>query len=201
MRPTVYRPSRAATTTLIRGLVALSLGTAACSKEPSPGTALAVGDSAPPFAARAITGERGEGDTLSLAGLRGKTVVLAFFPKARTPGCTTQMKAYRDRYATLFNGGREVVLLGVSTDKASALVEWAREERFPFAFVSDVDGELGSRYGALDKGDWFADRLLYVIGPDGAIVYKAAPFRQNSEEAYTELEQVIDRVVGGGAGS
>lgn len=176
-------------------LVGVALATA-CGGSPPPAKAPEVGDVAPAFTVRPVTGEGSAPAELSLDGLKGKTVVLAFFPKARTPGCTTQMKAYRDRYASLFNGGANVVLLGVSTDKEGALVDWAKEEGFPFAFVSDVDGALGSKYGALAKGDWFADRLLYVIGPDGTVTYKAAPFRQSSEEAYTELEAAIDRAAG-----
>ena len=106
------------------------------------------------------------------------------------------MKAYRDRYAQLFRDGRDVVLLGVSTDKEASLQEWAREEGFPFAFVSDPDGELGAKYGALEAGDMFARRLLYVIAPDGKVSYVAAPFRQNSEEAYTALGAAIAQAAG-----
>ena len=126
--------------------------------------------------------------------LKGKTVVIAFFPKARTPGCTTQMTAYRDRYAQLFHGGKDVVLLGVSTDSDAALIDWAKEAGFPFAFVSDADGTLGEAYGALSPGGLkFASRLLFVVGPDGRVAYTATPFRQNTEEAYTELGAAIDR--------
>lgn len=185
---------------LSRGLapvaLALSLAAlAACSPPESAALAPDVGDAAPAFSARPVTRDGAAQSPLSLQELRGKTVVLAFFPKARTPGCTVQMKAYRDRYATVFNGGDNVVLLGVSTDTEAALAEWARDENFPFAFVSDADGALGARYGALDPGDRFADRVLYVIAPDGTVAYKVSPFRQNSEEAYTELEAAIDRAV------
>ena len=53
---------------------------------------------------------------VQLSRLRGTTVVLAFFSKARTSGCTVQMKAYRDQYATLFGGGKDVTLLAISAD-------------------------------------------------------------------------------------
>lgn len=175
----------------------LALLQSACTASPPSEAAPQVGDVAPDFTARTITGEGPATTPTSLAELRGKTVVLAFFPRARTPGCTTQMKAYRDRYAQLFRGGRDVVLLGVSTDKAQSLQEWAQEEKFPFAFVSDPEGELGAKYGALERGDLFADRLLYVIAPDGKVSYVAAPFRQNSEEAYTELAAAIERAARG----
>jgi thioredoxin-dependent peroxiredoxin len=168
----------------------------ACSSAPS-AAAPAVGDAAPDFTARTISRDGPAATPISLDQLRGKTVVLAFFPRARTPGCTTQMKAYRDRYPQLFRDGRDVVLLGVSTDKEQSLHEWARAEGFPFAFVSDPEGELGAKYGALAPGDMFARRLLYVIAPDGKVSYVAAPFRQNSEEAYTELAAAIERAASG----
>jgi peroxiredoxin Q/BCP len=179
-------------------VAALLLATAAisCTASPPPESAPKVGDAAPDFTVRAVTREGPASAPTSLAGLRGKTVVLAFFPRARTPGCSTQMKAYRDRYPELFRDGKDVVLLGVSTDRESSLQEWARDEGFPFAFVSDPGGELGAKYGALDPGDLFARRLLYVIAPDGTVSYVAAPFRQNSEEAYTELAAAIRKAAG-----
>ena len=179
------------------GAVLLALLALGCASSPPPESAPTVGEVAPDFTARTLTRDGPATTPTSLAELRGKTVVLAFFPRARTPGCSTQMKAYHDRYAQLFRGGRDVVLLGVSTDGEQSLQEWAKEEGFPFAFVSDPDGELGAKYGALDPGDMFARRLLYVIAPDGKVSYVAAPFRQNSEEAYTELAAAIERVAGG----
>ncbi len=179
-----------------RAALLVALLASACRASPPPESAPKVGDVAPDFAARTISGDGAAASPTTLASLRGKTVVLAFFPRARTPGCTTQMKAYRDRYAQLFRDGRDVVLLGVSTDKEASLQEWAREEGFPFAFVSDPDGELGAKYGALEAGDMFARRLLYVIAPDGKVSYVAAPFRQNSEEAYTALGAAIAQAAG-----
>lgn len=154
----------------------------------------AVGDTAPPFTVRAVTRDGPVVAPVTLEAQRGKTVVLAFFPKARTPGCTTQMEAYRDQFATIFNGGQDVVLLAVSTDSDATLVQWASESNFPFTFVSDADGALAGRYGALGLGGMFDKRVLYVIDPDGKVSYKAAPFRQSSADAYTQLDAEIDRV-------
>ncbi|HEX4936635.1 MAG TPA: redoxin domain-containing protein [Gemmatimonadaceae bacterium] len=154
----------------------------------------AVGAVAPDFTARPVTKDGPMAEPITLSKLHGKTVVIAFFPKARTPGCTTQMTAYRDQYADVFNGGKDVVLLGVSTDSDADLTAWAKDAGFPFAFVSDHDGKIGKAYGALSALRFgFSKRLLFVIGPDGKVAYKATPFRQNSAEAYTELAQAIDR--------
>ena len=155
----------------------------------------AVGAVPPDFTVRPVTKDGPMAAPITLSQLHGKTVVIAFFPKARTPGCTTQMTAYRDQYATLFHGGKDIVLLGVSTDSDADLTSWAKEAHFPFAFVSDADGKIGKAYGALTALRFgFAKRLLFVVGPDGKVAYKATPFRQSSDEAYKELAQAIDKV-------
>ena len=104
------------------------------------------------------------------------------------------MEAYRDQYATLFNNGRKVTVIGISVDSDSALASWARDADFPLVFASDPGGKAGTEYGAYNAQTQSDNRSLYVIGPDGKIVYKAQPFRQMAEEAYTELGAAIDKV-------
>ena len=104
------------------------------------------------------------------------------------------MEAYRDQYATLFNNGRKVVVIGVSVDPDTALHSWARDAQFPMLFASDPDGAVGRRYGAWDDKNKLDDRSLFVVGPDGVIAYKTQPFRQNAAEAYTELAAVVDKL-------
>ena len=151
-----------------------------------------VGDMAPDFSIRAVTRHGALEAPVQLSDYRGETVVIAFFPKARTSGCTVQMESYRDRYAELFNGGRSVTLLAVSVDPDTALHSWARDAGFPMLFGSDVGGEVGSKYGAF-RGQ-VDDRSLFVVDPDGRIAYVARPFRQMAEDAYTELAAVVDRL-------
>ncbi len=152
----------------------------------------AVGDVAPNFTVTGVTKAGVLAKPVNLADLRGQTVVVAFFPKARTSGCTVQMESYRDRYADLFNGGTDVTLLAVSTDNAADLEAWARDADFPMTFGSDVGGEMGKLFGA-NRGA-INDRSLFVIGPDGRIAYVARPFRQMAEEAYADLGAAIDRL-------
>ncbi len=104
------------------------------------------------------------------------------------------MEAYRDQYATLFNGGKKVTLIGISVDPDTALVSWMKDANFPFIFASDGDGAVGQLYGAYMPANKIDNRSLYVIGPDGKIAYKAQPFRQSSADAYTELGDVIDKL-------
>jgi peroxiredoxin len=104
------------------------------------------------------------------------------------------MEAYRDQYATLFNNGRNVVVIGISVDADTALSSWARDAAFPVAFASDADGKVGTLYGAYNPTAKTDNRSLYVIAPDGKIAFKAQPFRQMAAEAYTELADVIDKL-------
>ncbi|MCC6319758.1 MAG: redoxin domain-containing protein [Gemmatimonadaceae bacterium] len=103
------------------------------------------------------------------------------------------MEAYRDQYATLFNNGRKVVVIGISVDADTAQYSWARDANFPMLFGSDPDGTVGSLYGAYDAARKTDNRSLYVVGPDGRITFKAQPFRQMAEEAYTELAAAVDK--------
>ena len=104
------------------------------------------------------------------------------------------MEAYRDQYATTFNGGRDVVLMGISVDADTTLASWAHEADFPFLFMSDTGGAIGKLYGAYDEQRKIDDRTLIVIGPDGRIAHEMRPFRQMAQGAYDELAQVIDRL-------
>lgn len=102
------------------------------------------------------------------------------------------MEAYRDQYATLFNGGRHVVVLAVSVDPDTALASWARDADFPMLFASDTGGVMGRRYGAWDARTRLDDRSLYVIAPDGRVAYHVRAFNQLSAAAYTRLAAVVD---------
>ncbi len=104
------------------------------------------------------------------------------------------MEAYRDQYATLFNNGRKVVVIGISIDPDTALFSWQRDANFPMLFASDPDGKVGRDYGAWDDKNKLDNRSLYVIDPSGKIAYKTQPFRQSSAAAYEELGAVIDKL-------
>jgi peroxiredoxin len=101
------------------------------------------------------------------------------------------MNAYRDQYAQLFNGGKNVVLVAISTDSVGALASWAHDAGYPFRFASDSGGVVGRRYGAFSEKYHVDNRTLFVIGPDGRITYRAAPFREVDPTEYTELGAAI----------
>ncbi|MEO8200336.1 MAG: redoxin domain-containing protein [Gemmatimonadota bacterium] len=105
------------------------------------------------------------------------------------------MNAYRDQYATVFNGGKGVVLLAISVDPDTMLAAWASESHYPNLFLSDPDGRVGRMYGAWNSKYQMDDRSLFVIGPDGKIVDRQTPFREIDPTAYKALEAAVDRSV------
>lgn len=155
-------------------------------------TALKVGDVAPDFTVTTVTAKGTDAKPFKLSEHKGETVVLAFFPKARTSGCTVQMESYRDKYADLFKGGKKVTLIGVSIDADTALTSWARDAKFPFHFAADTDRKVGIAYGA-NAGTGFHKRHLYVIDPQGRIAYITTPFNQMSADAYSELGAAVGK--------
>jgi len=152
-----------------------------------------VGQMAPNFTINVI-GKEGTARPLTLASLKGQTVVLAFFPRVRTSGCTAQLESYRDKYAQLFRSGRKVTLLAISTDASADQQAWARDANFPMLFGSDVGGPVGTLYGAFSNG--FDNRYLYVIDPDGKVSYTAKPFKQMVDAAYTDLGAAVAKSAG-----
>ena len=102
------------------------------------------------------------------------------------------MEAYRDQYATLFNNGRNVAVIGISVDADTTQASWAREEDFPIVFASDSGSKVGQLYGAYDAKNKVDNRSLFVVGPDGRIAYVAKPFKVLTPSAYTELAAVVD---------
>jgi len=158
-----------------------------------------VGDIAPDFTFTGVTRYGILRDATKLSDLRGQTVVIAFFPGARTPGCTIQMEKYRDNYAKLFHNGTNVVVLGISVDPDTALSSWAHDAHFPMLFTSDGGGDakgaIGTLYGAYNTTYQIEQRLLYVVGPDGKIVYVAKPFNVSKPESYTALADAIQKTI------
>ncbi|MBL0170110.1 MAG: redoxin domain-containing protein [Gemmatimonadaceae bacterium] len=188
----IVRKPLAAVSTLV-ALSAIALATAGAQAAPAApaANALKVGDMAPDFTVTTVTSAGVESRKFKLSEHRGETVVLAFFPKARTSGCTTQMEAYRDQYAQVFMGGKKVSLIGVSIDSDTALISWAQDAKFPFRFGSDVDAAVGTAYGANNAPGRGHKRHLYVIDPKGKIAYINTPFLQMSADAYSTLGTAI----------
>jgi peroxiredoxin len=106
------------------------------------------------------------------------------------------MNAYRDQYAQLFGDDGQVVLLAISVDPADTLAAWAKDQDYPFTFLSDPGAEVGRKFGAYlqrSNGTFVDNRTLFVIR-NGTIRHVMAPFREIDPSAYEELGAVIQRV-------
>jgi thioredoxin-dependent peroxiredoxin len=106
------------------------------------------------------------GNAVTLAGLAGKKVVMYFYPKDDTPGCTKQACSFRDNYATYQDKG--IVVLGVSQDDEAAHQAFTAKFSLPFPLLADVGGALSKAYD-VDAGG-YSKRVTYAIDETGKIV-------------------------------
>lgn len=169
-------------------------GAPAAPAVPAPGSQSPnVGDVPPDFTLTGATRFGVLNRPVRLSELKGETVVLAFFPKARSSGCTIQMKSYREKYAQLFHDGRHVTLIALSNDPADTLAAWAHDEDFNWVFLSDTGAAVGKKYGAY-LARWNLDnRYLFIIGPDGKVAFRQTPFLETDPTAYTSLAAAVDK--------
>ena len=127
------------------------------------------GDVAPDFTLQSDAGEE-----VTLSSLRGRPVVLYFYPKDDTPGCTAQACGIRDAYGEFERAG--AVVLGVSPDSVSKHVKFKDKYDLPFTLLADPEHELAERYGVWGEKKYMGrsylgvSRTTFVIGADGAIV-------------------------------
>jgi peroxiredoxin Q/BCP len=124
--------------------------------------ALTVGMDAPAFTAKDTNG-----NTVSLSDFAGKTVVLYFYPKDDTPGCTKQAQSFRDNYAEY--QGKEMVVLGVSMDDEASHKQFTEKYGLPFNLLADTDGAITKAYDV--DGGGYAKRVTYVIDSNGKITH------------------------------
>ena len=128
--------------------------------------AAASGPLAPGTPAPAVTFALHTGEQLSLASLRGKPVVVYFYPKDDTPGCTVEAEEIRDLYEQLKQTG--AVVIGVSTDPRDSHRAFAEKHALPFLLASDEGGKVAEAFGVPLKNGR-ASRVSFVIGSDGKI--------------------------------
>jgi peroxiredoxin Q/BCP len=126
------------------------------------------GDRAPEFTAKASGGER-----ISLADYQGKNVILYFYPKDDTPGCTKEARAFRDHFTEFRRKG--AVVLGVSVDAVKAHDKFIEKYKLPFTLLADEEKRIVEAYGVWGKKSFMGrkymgtHRMTFLIGPDGRI--------------------------------
>ncbi len=136
-------------------------------------TPLKVGDPAPDFEATALGGAFGTGQTVRLADFAGKHLVLYFYPKDDTPGCTVQACGLRDQWPDF--AGLDAVIFGVSMDSLESHQAFIAKYGLPFPLLSDEAGVIVRAYNVwveknlYGKKSMGTERSTFVIGPDGRI--------------------------------
>ncbi len=129
---------------------------------------VAAGDAAPDF-----TLPDQDGNEVSLASLKGETVVLYFYPRADTPGCTTQACGIRDRRADYKKAGARVI--GVSPDPVEAVQKFAGKFDLDFTLLADADHAVAERYGTWVEKSMYGKRYMgvqratFIIDADGKV--------------------------------
>jgi thioredoxin-dependent peroxiredoxin len=150
--------------------------------------ALQPGDDAPAFSL-----PDGDGNTVTLSDFRGKRVVLYFYPRDNTPGCTKEACGFRDAHADYQS--KDVVVLGVSTDDGKSHTKFAAKFELPFPLLSDADSQVATAYDSyglkkfMGKEYMGVSRKTFIIGPDGKIekIYPKVKPENHAAEVLADL--------------
>ena len=150
---------------------------------------LSVNDKSPDFS---TTDENGK--EVALKDFRGKTVVLYFYPKADTPGCTKEACGFRDSYAAIKKTG--VVLLGISADTAASQKKFQAKFSLPFPLLADADKTIAKQFGVVKEKNMYGKKVMgiarttFVIGPDGKIkhIFNNVKAEGHAEEVLAYLK-------------
>jgi peroxiredoxin Q/BCP len=154
--------------------------------------AIAEGKKAPDF-----TLEDAEGRKVSLSDFKGKDVVVYFYPKDDTPGCTKEACGFRDRWKDLQRAG--VVVLGISADAPATHAKFAAKYTLPFPLLSDPGRKVMQAWGAYGEKMMYGKKTMGVIrstawiGPDGVVKKRWA----RVSDAAAHPEKVLEAVRGG----
>ena len=141
---------------------------------------LEVGATAPDFSVKDTNG-----NTVTLSQFKGKTVVLYFYPKDDTPGCTKEAQGFRDAYAEYQD--KDMVVLGVSLDDEASHQEFTEKYGLPFQLLADVDATITNAYDVAGAG--YAKRVTYIIDSEGKIskVYNTVNTSTHAQDILAEV--------------
>jgi thioredoxin-dependent peroxiredoxin len=124
----------------------------------------------------------------------GKTVVIAFYPRDFTSGCTAQMRTFTDQYDSLF--GSDVVVVGINSDSLTTHAQFAARVGMPFRLLSDPNQAVARRYGSSDNSG-HPRRTVFVVAPDGRVTYRNMKFNALDPAHYAELGNAVRAARGG----
>jgi peroxiredoxin Q/BCP len=134
------------------------------------------------------------GKELSLKDFRGKFVVLYFYPKADTPGCTIEACEFRDAYRKIQNTG--AVILGISPDQPKAQKKFEEKYELPFTLLGDFEKKVCNAYGVIQEKNMYGKKVMgvvrttFIIGPDGKIkhIFHKVKAQGHAEEVLNYLK-------------
>jgi peroxiredoxin Q/BCP len=152
---------------------------------------LQVGDPAPDFSL-----PDADGNLINLSDLKGKRVVLYFYPRDNTPGCTKEACSFRDAYPDFQS--QDVAVFGVSTDDAKSHTKFITKFELPFPLLTDADGSMSTTYESyglkkfMGKEYMGISRNTFIIGPDGTIekIYKKVKPADHATQVLTDLQDL-----------
>jgi peroxiredoxin Q/BCP len=154
----------------------------------------AVGSKAPVFTATVVGGEYAEGATVNLAKLKGRWVVLYFYPKDDTPGCTKQACGLRDDWGKI---QKRAQVFGISTDAVKSHAKFIKKHQLPFPLIADEDQAVVNAYGVWVEKSMYGktyfgtERSTFVIDPAGKIV--AILEKVKPDEHLDQVLEVMDQ--------
>jgi peroxiredoxin Q/BCP len=137
-----------------------------------------------------------DGDAVALSDFAGQRVVVYFYPRANTEGCTIEACSFRDRWDEY--GERDVVVLGISDDPVDDLADFANEYDLPFHLLSDETGEVSALYESYGEKNMFGNtfdgvfRNTYVVGPDGDVelAYEGVDPEDHADEILADIDDL-----------
>jgi len=154
-----------------------------------------VGKPAPDFALPYATQEKvvlKPEEYMRLSGLRGKNVILAFYPADWSGGCTKEVCTLRDTFAELAK--LNATVLGVSGDYVFSHQEWAKHHNLPFALLSDHDHKVARMFASYDEASGFNRRTVYLIDKEGVVRFVNLSFKAGDTKDYKALRAALENL-------
>ncbi|HYJ47264.1 MAG TPA: peroxiredoxin [Pyrinomonadaceae bacterium] len=183
-------------------LAALLLISAACfvsfaaaGKRGDAATPPKVGDAAPDCALPYATQEQiyfKPEERMSLSSMKGKNVILAFYPADWSGGCTKEVCTLRDTFAEL--GKLNATVLAISGDYVFSHHEWAKFHKLPFPLLSDHDHKIARLYGSYNDAAGFNNRTVFLIDKDGIVRYSNMAFKAGDANDYNKLKEELAKL-------
>lgn len=152
--------------------------------------ALKVGDKVPE-----VLGINQAGEEIRLSGFNGKKLVLYFYPKDNTPGCTAEACSFRDDYTEFRKAGYEVI--GVSVDSEASHQKFIEKQQLPFQLISDKNATLANQFGVWGEKNLYGKKYMgmfrttFIVDENGVIQYIFSPKEIKTKE---HAKQVLERI-------